>query len=219
MTPSEQKAAAKRAKELGVRSGIAELGVQDTRPGGVPHYFGPYGNWAFSPLPRGPIATVTAMSPGSGYTAPVVTIGDAYLPATAFTAANVSAILGGGVIAGLTIDLSGSGYNNPLVSITDPTGTGADVSVSINPATGAIVGFTIHSGGSGYTAPVVTITDASTSAAEEARSLHAAPELALRPLLETIPSSASRSPKEAVAILPPLSPSRMLRAQAPRPMR
>ena len=25
-------------------------------PGGVPHYFGPYGNWAFSPLPRGPVA-------------------------------------------------------------------------------------------------------------------------------------------------------------------
>ena len=25
-------------------------------PGGVPHYFGPFGNWAFSPLPRGPVA-------------------------------------------------------------------------------------------------------------------------------------------------------------------
>ena len=22
-------------------------------PGGVPHYFGPYANWAFSPLPKG----------------------------------------------------------------------------------------------------------------------------------------------------------------------
>ena len=158
VTPSEQKAAAKRAKDQGVLPGIAALAVQAPDPGGVPHYFGPYGNWAFSPLPRGPVATVTPMSPGSGYTNPVVTIDDAYLPAGAFTAASVTANLGDGTIASVTVNNPGSGYTAPVVTITDPTGTGAQVVASVD-AAGAIVTFTVPSGGSGYTAPVVTITD------------------------------------------------------------
>ena len=36
-------------------------------PGGIPHYFGPYGNWAFSPLPKGGIAEVTILDGGTGY--------------------------------------------------------------------------------------------------------------------------------------------------------
>ncbi len=47
-------------------------------PGGVPHYFGPYGNWAFSPLPKGAVTTITVVDGGTGYTAPTVTITDAY---------------------------------------------------------------------------------------------------------------------------------------------
>ena len=43
-------------------------------PGGVPHYFGPYGNWAFSPLPYGSIGTITVDSGGTGYAAPAVAI-------------------------------------------------------------------------------------------------------------------------------------------------
>ena len=39
-------------------------------PGGVPHYFGPYGNWAFSPLPKGSIGSVTVDAGGTGYAAP-----------------------------------------------------------------------------------------------------------------------------------------------------
>ena len=55
-------------------------------PGGVPHYFGPYGNWAFSPLPKGPVATVTVVDGGTGYSAaPTVTIADAYLPTADIT--------------------------------------------------------------------------------------------------------------------------------------
>jgi hypothetical protein len=64
VAPSEQKAAAKRAAKLGVKPGVA--GRTDLTaaavtpadlpagegPGGIPHYFGPYGNWAFSPLVR-----------------------------------------------------------------------------------------------------------------------------------------------------------------------
>ena len=39
-------------------------------PGGVPHYFGPYGNWAYSPLPSFGILSATVDSPGTGYTNP-----------------------------------------------------------------------------------------------------------------------------------------------------
>ena len=51
-----KKAAAKLAAKRGLKPGIAgpgRPGVQRPDPGGVPHYFGPYGNWAFSPLPSG----------------------------------------------------------------------------------------------------------------------------------------------------------------------
>ncbi len=124
-------------------------------PGGVPHYFGPYGNWAYSPLPMGPIATVNVVAGGNGYTAPLVTISDAYLTPT--TLANVTAILGTGVITGFTINNGGAGYSAPVVNITDPTGTGALVAANVT--FGVITGFTINNGGAGYTAPVVTITD------------------------------------------------------------
>ncbi|HWR88856.1 MAG TPA: hypothetical protein VN260_01225, partial [Dissulfurispiraceae bacterium] len=50
-TPAEKKAAAKRLKDLGLLPGVAGLAPQAAAaplpgidgPGGVPHYFGPYG--------------------------------------------------------------------------------------------------------------------------------------------------------------------------------
>ncbi|OPY80970.1 MAG: Spore coat protein A [Syntrophorhabdus sp. PtaU1.Bin153] len=138
MTPSEQKAAAKRAKELGLLPGISALAVQAPDPGGVPHYFGPYANWAFSPLPAGPVAVVNIVAPGTGYTAPVVTIDDAYLPSGSFTPADVAAgIDAAGAITGFTINSGGSGYMAPVVTITDPTGTGATADAIIG---GALTG-------------------------------------------------------------------------------
>ncbi len=69
---SEQKAAAQRAAQKGLKPGVAGLAGNAAMagpvkpilgaaaplpgtegPGGVPHYFGPYGNWAYSPLPEG----------------------------------------------------------------------------------------------------------------------------------------------------------------------
>src|SRR5689334_3111485 len=47
-------------------------------PGGTPHYFGPYGNWAYSPLPRGSITAFTIDAAGAGYNHPLVTIEDFY---------------------------------------------------------------------------------------------------------------------------------------------
>jgi hypothetical protein len=48
-------------------------------PGGIPHYFGPYPNWANSPMPMGSIASITVDDGGRFYTGtPTITIADAY---------------------------------------------------------------------------------------------------------------------------------------------
>ena len=89
------------------------------------------GNYANSPLPAGPIDTVTGFTivdGGSGYTAPVVTIGDALGTPTngiPVAAASCSATLTGDVITAITCASAGSGYVAPIVSVTDPTGSGA----------------------------------------------------------------------------------------------
>ena len=129
-----KKAAAQRAAKRGLKPGIAGLTTTAATTGvttaavydpGSPHYFGPYGNWAFSPLPKGPLATVTVVDGGTGYSAPTVTVNDAYLAAGSFTPANVTATVAGGVITGFSIVDGGAGYMAPVVTITDATGTGA----------------------------------------------------------------------------------------------
>ena len=154
VSPAEQKAAAKRARAKGLLPGVAgkaaatpvagraALGAAAAAaplalavapppgiegPGGVPHYFGPYGNWAYSPLPTGTIAALTVVDGGVGYTAPVVTITDAYGTGSGATA---TAVVVGGVITGFN-GSGGTGYSAPVVTITDPTGTGATATAAI----------------------------------------------------------------------------------------
>lgn len=139
--PSEQKAAAKRAAKLGLKPGVAGVAPLDSAsrapasraaaplaaaapllpgiegPGGVPHYFGPYGNWAFSPLPKGPVSEITLLDGGTGYNNPIVTISDAY--GTADVSATATATAAGGIITGLTLGTGGSGYSAPVVIIED----------------------------------------------------------------------------------------------------
>ena len=133
---AEKKAAAARAKALGLSPGVSLMGVPgDTPlggiegPGGIPHYFGPYGNWAFSPLPKGPVTAVTVTSGGTGYTSPTCTISDAHgtndnvtLPCNANLSGVVEIPAGGPY---------GAGFTAPIVIITDPTGTGATAEASI----------------------------------------------------------------------------------------
>ena len=89
-------------------------------PGGVPHYFGPFPNWANSPMPKGRIASITVDSGGSGYSAtPVVTIEDVYFTGSGATA---TATVTGGVITGITVTSPGTGYSAPIVIISDTTG-------------------------------------------------------------------------------------------------
>lgn len=69
--------------------------------------------------------------------------------------ATASATLVGGVITEVTIVNGGVGYlASPSVVVTDSTGTGADIEVSVE--NGAVSGYTINNGGSGYTNPTIT---------------------------------------------------------------
>jgi len=151
VTPAERKAAAKRAKDLGLQPGVAALAAQAPDPGGIPHYFGPYGNWAYSPLPKGAIGGITLDSGGTGYNNPLVTVDDVY--GTGSGASPASATVGaGGVITAITGGLGGVDYSAPIVTIVDdPTlcggaaqpacGTGAAATPTLTALTGGIQKF------------------------------------------------------------------------------
>ncbi len=129
ITPADQKAAARHNAALGLLPGVAAAAVQSssfipsaTVSGTVPHYFGPFANYANSPLPTGAITELALESGGSGYTAPQVTIADVYGTGAG---AIVTATIVNGVITNLTLVDGGSGYSAPLVVIQDATGSGA----------------------------------------------------------------------------------------------
>jgi len=89
----------------------------------VPHYYGPYPNWALSPLPGFDIASITVDSGGTGYTAPMVTItDDAGMGSGATAEAIVDAT---GAITAINVLTPGFGYVVPVVTISDAAGTGA----------------------------------------------------------------------------------------------
>ena len=102
----------------------------------VPHYFGPYPNWANSPFTLAD-ATVTITGDGSGATA-TATVG------------------GNGAVTGINITNPGSGYTTATVSITG-AGTGATADAVIT-SSGVVSAINVDTNGADYTAPVVTIT-------------------------------------------------------------
>jgi len=136
----------------------------------VPHYFGPYPNWANSPLTlsnatvdilgdgtgatavanvdplTGGIASIQVTSPGSGYTAATVTIGGGDGNATATAAVNVS-----GIVTSVRIDVQGGGYTAPLVTF---VGGGATLDAT-GTAYGGVDVVELIDGGWGYTMPTV----------------------------------------------------------------
>jgi len=150
LTTAEKNAAAKRAGKLGLKPGVAGLaplaaatplpGIEG--PGGVPHYFGPYGNWAFSPLPKGSIGSITVDAGGTGYTAPTVTIDDVYGTGSGAAAtATVDLVVGSptfGQITGFTITNGGTGYSAPIVTITGATGVDAAATATLTGLTGGM---------------------------------------------------------------------------------
>ncbi|CAG0974038.1 partial Spore coat protein A, partial [Anaerolineae bacterium] len=151
ITQADREAAAARAAKLGLKlgpakktaskapTGLAPAGVTAAAlaPGTVPHYFGPFPNYANSPLPSGPVSGIMIENGGTGYSAtPTVIIEDVYGTGTGATA---SATVIGGVIAGITITNGGTGYTAPFVTITDATGVNAAVTVSIGGFAGGVV--------------------------------------------------------------------------------
>ena len=104
----------------------------------VPHYFGPFPNWANSPLTTADVA-VTINGDGTG-------------------AAATATVGAGGAVTGVTITNPGSGYTAATVAFSG-AGTGASADAVVN-LSGVVTSITINpgAGGAGYTAPVVAIT-------------------------------------------------------------
>ena len=113
------------------------LPISPTDESKVPHYFGPYSNYA-----------------NSAFTLPDVTvgiIGDG-------TGATASATVGGdGAITGVTITSPGSGYTSATVVFTSTNGSGAMADALVS-STGVVTAITVGQNGADYIAPSVTIT-------------------------------------------------------------
>jgi FtsP/CotA-like multicopper oxidase with cupredoxin domain len=139
LIPAKRKQAAARfqqirAAKFGPGATIQALAME---PGGIPHYFGPFPNYAYSPLPKGPVTSIVLTSPGTGYSlAPLVTITDLYGTNTSPAVATASVDPATGAILGLSLTNFGLDYTAPVVSISDPTGTGASATAAITPAPG-----------------------------------------------------------------------------------
>jgi hypothetical protein len=85
----------------------------------------------------GQIVSAIVVAPGTGYTAPTVSITppdfpSGYQPSPGGAQATAGAVLSSGTIASVTIGFGGYGYFQPIISIVDPTGTGASISPSIS---------------------------------------------------------------------------------------
>jgi PKD repeat protein/FtsP/CotA-like multicopper oxidase with cupredoxin domain len=151
-TPEQRQAAAEQAKDLGLRLDTKVAVTSLTRsaaghvldgagvpvPGGDPDYFGPYPNYANSPMPKGSIASITVDAGGESYSAtPTVTISDVYNTNTSLATATATVV--GGVITNITVTSGGSDFTAPIVTITDPTGVDAAASAVLGgPFTGGI---------------------------------------------------------------------------------
>ena len=109
----------------------------------VPHYFGPWPNWALSPLPQSNATVTISDGQGSGALA-------------------TATIDGNGTITGITLVAGGADYNAADVTITDPNGIGSGaLATATVDASGVITAVTLDAGGSGYSAADVTFNDAS----------------------------------------------------------
>ncbi len=129
--------AADRSKEQGILPGVAGLDLSNRSPyeldpGGIPHYYGPFANYANSPMPKGSIESITVDAPGTGYTAPVVNVLDVYGTGHGATA---TATVVAGKITSITVVEPGEGYSAPIVDIQDSNGSGALATANLLPDT------------------------------------------------------------------------------------
>ena len=127
-----------------VQSLAAAIPASETDESLVPHYFGPYPNWANSPQvlsnavvtftggggtgaaavatvnpANGRIDAITVTEPGSGYTTPPGVVIQA--PGVTVTPASATAAISLGVITGIAVDEAGFGFTLSLIHISEPT--------------------------------------------------------------------------------------------------
>ncbi|MEI7744086.1 MAG: hypothetical protein WCK58_10090, partial [Chloroflexota bacterium] len=169
----------------GVGTAAAGLPASATDETKVPHYYGPYPNWAWSPQaltdaivtvsaapgdttgtgaeatatvsPKdGSVTGITVTSPGTEYVLPpVVTITSPGI--TPITTASAAATISAGVVTGITVDESGAGFTAPAVTISGGTPTPGFAASAV--ASGGVDWVTLAEGGSGYLhQPVVQFT-------------------------------------------------------------
>ena len=148
------------------QGGAMPIGPKDETK--VPHYFGPFPNWALSPLTTssatvdiggdgtgatasaavdpvtGGISAIDVLTPGRGYTTAPVTINGGN-GATATATLSTS-----GGVTGYTVVAAGSGFSSFAVSFSGGGGTGAAAT-----AYGGVDAVTIVDGGLAYTMPTV----------------------------------------------------------------
>ena len=166
---------------LGMQAGVVPATVAAASPptgatdaSKVPHYFGPWPNWANSPLTlptatvtitdgaggagasavaqvdpaTGGIRTIDVTAPGHDYTTPTVTINAP--KASGGTQATATAVVKqSGAVVSAAVVAAGSGYR-ALAATVDGDGTGATVVAS-----GGVDTVTVADGGAGYTMPTV----------------------------------------------------------------
>ncbi len=133
--PEERQAAGERYKQAAQASRAAgsAMVMPTPAPGDPPHYFGPYPNYANSPMPKGAVTNVTIVDGGTGYFAPVVEIVDLYNTGSGATA-TATADPATGTITGVTITSGGTGYTAPVVYVsnaTAPQGANAQIEATI----------------------------------------------------------------------------------------
>ena len=140
---------------------------------GVPHYFGPWPNYANSPFTapnaivtitsskgagatavatvgaNGAITAITVTDPGNGYTSANVAITCA-LPCSGNGATAKATVVKKGVVSAVAVGAGGSGYTQPVVVFSGGGGTGATAH-----ALGAVDAVTVGGTLSGYTRPTV----------------------------------------------------------------
>jgi hypothetical protein len=144
---------AQEVQKSAVTDSTSAMPMDPTDESKVPHYFGPWPNWANSPftLPNAAveiqgdgsgalavaqvnpvtqgIESIQVTSPGSGYSYANVVISGGNNDAVAAATVNTS-----GVVTSVNVDVAGGGYIAPQVSFSGGGGTGTLVSVG-NPLT------------------------------------------------------------------------------------
>ena len=133
---------------LGNHTPATAMPMGPTDESKVPHYFGPYPNWANSPftLPdvtvqingdgsgavasasiggNGTITAIDIVDPGVGYTYADVEL----LSANGVDAAATATVTASGIVTHITVDSGGNGYTHPSVSLAGGGGSGTLVQV------------------------------------------------------------------------------------------